>query len=115
HQAAHRVVQTAERRARQDLIERLSGLNARRTGSRRYTAAEHRRRIGKIRTVENVVNVPAQDKPCPFRDCEILGQGHVQLLEILAGQSFWRGIAELAGAGTVKAAGFSRYPAAVFR
>src|SRR5262249_1683724 len=46
--------------------------------------------------VENVVNVPAQGKPCPFFDCEILGQGHVQLREIQAPQRISREIAECA-------------------
>src|SRR5262249_24397595 len=79
---------------RQDLIKRLAGMDAGRSRSRRQTAAKHRRRIGKIRMVENVVNIPAQGKPFLFFDCEILGQGHVQLLEIQAAQSISREIAE---------------------
>src|SRR5215471_18238430 len=46
--------------------------------------------------VENVVNIPAQGKPFLFFDGEILGQGHVQLLEIQAAQSISREIAECA-------------------
>src|ERR1051326_2092516 len=95
-QAAHRAVQTAERRARQDLVKRLARLNACRTGSGGYTAAKHRGRIGKIRMVENVVNIPAQGKTFLFCDCEILGQSHVQLREIGAAQSISREIAEFA-------------------
>src|SRR5262249_31786595 len=84
HQLAHRVVQASERRACEDLSERLAGLNARRSGTRGQTAAKDRRRIGKIRMIENVVNIPAERKPRPFIDCEILGQGNVQLREIEA-------------------------------
>src|SRR5215510_5714960 len=46
--------------------------------------------------VEDVVNIPAQGKACPFFDCEIFGQGHVQLRETLATQSISRQVAEFA-------------------
>src|SRR5262252_8804061 len=96
HQLAHRAIQTAERGARQDRRERLARLNARRSGTRGQTAAKDRRRIGKIRMVKDVVNIPAQSKTFPFFDCEVFGQGHVQLRETLAAQSISRQIAEFA-------------------